>query len=564
MFAEVKSAVGFAHLLPRYKEILTVLWKHGFGEILKLVVLQKVVGMDEKALNEKAAQDELFPTRVRMALEELGPTFIKFGQVLSSRRDLISDELYIELCKLQDHVPPFDGEVAKAIVEEELGKSLKQAFSSFTLKPIAGASIAQVHKAKLRDGTLVAVKVQRPDIRKVIDMDLAILHDLAKFTEKNVTDLSGMNPVGVVEEFSESLLKELDFTHEADNIVRFAAQFEGNHGIKVPEVYQDHSTARVLTMEFITGLSAVDPAALRKHHINPTKLAERLTDIIYEQVLEFGFFHGDPHPGNMCIMPKGVVALMDFGMMGNFSPSFRASLAQLIAGLARKDHPQVMNAILDLSKERFTEDPNKMLSEVEQFTDLHLSKSLKDINLGEVLNKLLDLLRHNRLRMNGSFYLGIKAFTQVEAIGRILDADLNFIERGEPYARPMIERKYKFPHLFEVASRLLTGSLDFMEQFPTDFRNLYQRFKAGKLTLPIEHKIDPKGFEPMRQTMHSVANVLATAVLTASVLICSSILILAVMPPVVWGVSLFGFLGLLWGGTMGLRLAIHVWRHGGL
>ncbi len=564
MFAEVKSAVGFAHLLPRYKEILTVLWKHGFGEILKLVVLQKVVGMDEKALNEKAAQEELFPARVRMALEELGPTFIKFGQVLSSRRDLISDELYIELCKLQDHVPPFDGEVAKAIVEEELGKSLKQAYSSFTLKPIAGASIAQVHKAKLRDGTPVAVKVQRPDIRKVIDMDLAILHDLAKFTEKNVTDLSGMNPVGVVEEFSETLLQELDFTHEADNIVRFAAQFEGNHGIKVPEVYQDHSTAKVLTMEFISGLSVVDPAALRKHHINPTKLAERLTDIIYEQVLEFGFFHGDPHPGNMCIMPKGVVALMDFGMMGNFSPSFRASLAQLIAGLAKKDHPQVMNAILDLSKERFTEDPNKMLAEVEQFTDLHLSKSLKDINLGEVLNKLLELLRHNRLRMNGAFYLGIKAFTQVEAIGRILDADLNFIERGEPYARPMIERKYKFPHLFEVASRFLTGSLDFMEQFPTDFRNLYQRFKAGKLTLPIEHKIDPKGFEPMRQTMHSVANVLATAVLTASVLICSSILILAVMPPVVWGVSLFGFLGLLWGGTMGLRLAIHIWRHGGL
>ncbi|HEY0255979.1 MAG TPA: AarF/UbiB family protein, partial [Candidatus Methylacidiphilales bacterium] len=210
MLEEVKSAVGFAHLLPRYREIVQILWKHGFGEILKLVVLQKVVGMDEKALNEKAAQEELLPVRVRVALEELGPTFVKFGQVLSSRRDLISDEMYIELCKLQDHVPPFDGELAREIVETELGKPVKQLFSSFSAKPVAGASIAQVHVAKLKDGTKVAVKVQRPDIRKVIDLDLAILHDLARFTEKNVTDLSGMDPVGVVEEFSETMLKELD------------------------------------------------------------------------------------------------------------------------------------------------------------------------------------------------------------------------------------------------------------------------------------------------------------------------------------------------------------------
>jgi ubiquinone biosynthesis protein len=564
MLAEVKSAVGFAHLLPRYREILQVLWKHGFGEILKLVVLQKIVGMDEKALNEKVAQEELLPVRVRKALEELGPTFIKFGQVLSSRRDLISDEMYLELCKLQDHVPPFEGEIARAIVEEELGKPVKQLFASFTVKPFAGASIAQVHKAKLRDGTLVAVKVQRPDIRKVIDLDLAILHDLARFTEKNVTDLSGMNPVGVVEEFSETLLQELDFTHEAENAIRFRTQFKHNRWIKVPEVYQDLSTSRVLTMEFISGLSVTDPAALKKHKIDPIALAERLTDLIYEQVLQFGFFHGDPHPGNMCVLPKGVVCLFDFGMMGRFAPSLREGIANLLAGLARKDHPQVMNAILEISKERFTENSDKMLSDVEAFSDLHLSGTLKDIRLGEVLNKLLALLRNNRLRMNGAFYLGIKALTQVEAVGRALDPDINFIKRGEPYARPMIERKYEFPHLYEIATRALTGSLDFLEHFPTDFRNLYQRFKAGKLTIPIEHKIDSEGFEPMRETMHSIANLMATAILTASVLICSSILVLAAMPPVIWGASLFGVLGLLWGTTMGLRLAIHVWKHGGL
>jgi ubiquinone biosynthesis protein len=320
----------------------------------------------------------------------------------------------------------------------------------------------------------------------------------------------------------------------------------------------------VLTLEFISGLSISDPANLRRHRIDCEKLAERLADQIYEQVLDFGFFHGDPHPGNLCVLPKGVVGVMDFGMMGRFAPSTRASIANLLAGLAQKDHPQVMNAILEISKERYTENSDKMLSDVEAFCDLHLAGAIKDINLGEVLNKLLDLLRNNRLRMNGSFYLGVKALTQVEAIGRGLDPDIDFIARGEPYARPMIERKYEFVHLVEIAKRVMTGGIDFVEHFPTDFRNLYQRFKAGKFTIPIEHRIDPDGFNPMRETMHSIANLMASALLTASVLICSSILVLAAMPPVVWGVSLFGFLGLVWGTVMGLRLAIHVWRHGGL
>ena len=564
MFSELKSAVGFAHLIPRYREIIQVLWKHGFGEIFKLVILQQVVGMEDKELTEKATHEESLPVRVRLALEELGPTFIKFGQVLSSRRDLISDDLYFELCKLQDHVPPFDGELAKTIVETELGKPIKTLFSSFTIKPIAGASIAQVHKAKLHDGTKVAVKVQRPDIRKVIDLDLAILHDLAKFVEKNVTDLSGMNPAGVVEEFSATLVKELDFTHEANNANRYRTQFEKNPSVKVPIIYNDHTTSKVLTMEFMTGYSVVDPETLRKHNIDPELLAENLTDMIYEQVLNFGFFHGDPHPGNLCVLPGGVVGVMDFGMMGSFTPSFRASIARLLAGLAKKDHGMVMTAILDISKERFTEDPNKMLSEVEAFSDLNLSGPLENIKLGEVLNKLLALLRHNRLRMDDSFYLGIKAFTQVEAIGQALNPSLNFIARGEPFARPMIEEKYKFPHVTEVLGKLLTGSLDFLEQFPADFRNLYQRFKAGKLTIPIEHKINSEGFEPLRKTMHSIANLMAAAILTASVLICSSILVLASMPPVLWHISLFGFLGLVWGSIMGFRLAIHVWKHGGL
>jgi ubiquinone biosynthesis protein len=563
MIAQIKSAVEFAQHLPRYREIVTVLWKHGFGEILKLVVLQKFLSIEEKP-TVLAVGEVPLPVRLRLALEELGPTFIKFGQVLSSRRDLLPDDIYWELCKLQDGVPPFDGALAQTIAETELKRPLTSLFSSFSISPVGGASIAQVHRAELPNGTKVAVKVQRPGIEKVIELDLAILHDLARFAEKNVPDLSGMNPVGVVEEFSATLLKELDFTHEAANAERFRKQFEGNPAIKAPKVYRHLSTSRVLTMEFISGLSVKDPVALREAGIDPVALAESMTQLIYQQIFDFGFFHGDPHPGNMYVLPGGVVGLIDFGMMGSFTAAFRSSIAQLLAGLAKKDHQQVMSAILEISEERYTSQPSKMLAEVEAFSDLHLSGALKDINLGHVLNQLLELLRRNRLRMNGAFYLGIKAFTQVEAIGRTLDPDLNFIQLGEPYARRLMESKYKLPHVKEILTRLLAGSVDFLEDFPGDFRNFYQRVKAGKLSFPIEHKIDSEGFEPMRKTLDSIANLLATSVLTASVLICSSILVLAHMPPDIWGVSLFGFLGLVWGGFMGFRLALHIWKHGGL
>ena len=564
MLLQLKSAVEFAQHLPRYREIVAVLWKHGFGEMLKLVVLQNFLGMEEKASVASPAGEVPLAVRLRLTLEELGPTFIKFGQVLSSRRDLLPDDVYLELCKLQDGVPPFTGAQAQAIVEAELGRPIGDLFASFSLVPVAGASIAQVHAAQLPDGTKVAVKIQRPDIEKVIELDLAILHDFARFAAQHVPDLSGINPVGVVEEFSATLLKELDFTHEANDAERFGQQFEGNDAVHVPRIYRDLTTPRVLTMEFISGLSIRDPQVLREAGIDPSALARRLANLAYQEVFDFGFFHGDPHPGNMSVLPGGVVGIIDYGMMGSFTPAFRSSLAQLLAGLARKDYSQVMSAILEISEERYTDEPTRMLTEVEAFGELHLSQSLKDINLGTVLNQLLALLRRNKLRMNGAFYLGIKAFTQVEAIGLVLDPNLNFIALGEPYARRLIESKYKLSHMLEVLQRLLSGSIDFLEDFPSDFRNVYQRLKAGKMSVPLEHKINADGFEPLRKTLDSIANLMATALLTASILICSSILILANMPPVIWGISLFGFLGLVWGAITGFRLAIHIWRHGGL
>lgn len=563
---QIKSAVEFASHLPRYREIVGILLKYGFADVLKLVALQRFLGMEDATItiHENGILSKPLPERMRLALEELGPTFVKFGQIVSSRRDLVTDEYYVELCKLQAGVPPFPGKEAKKIIAEELGSSTSELFATFDEEPIAGASIAQVHAAVLSDGTMVAVKVQRPDIEKVIELDLAILQDFARFADRHVPEISGLNPVGVVHEFSATLMKELDFNNEATNAERFAKQFEGNPHIKVPGIFRELTTPKILTMEYMNGLHVTDIEGLRRAKISPTELALHITELIYEQIFDHGFFHGDPHPGNMLVLKDGVTGLLDFGMMGSFTPDFRTSVAHLISGLAEKNHQQVMRSILDMSEEAYAANPGKMLSDVEEFSGTHLNRPLREIRLGEVLNKLLELLRNNHLRMKGSFYLGIKALTQVEAIGRALDPDLNFIILGEPYARKLIEGKYRPQRIFGVFHKLFTESLDFLEDFPHDFHNLYQRLKLGKINIPLEHKIDPQGFEPLRKTLDSIANRLTNAILAASMLICSSILILSHIPPSWGGISVFGLIGLGFGVYMCLRLVLSIWKHGGL
>lgn len=553
--------------LPRYREILSVLFKYGFADVLRLVALQHILRIEDATIRkhpDDAILSKPLPERLRLALEALGPTFIKFGQILSSRRDLITDDYFIELSKLQSGVPPFPGKEARDIVEKELGHPMKLLFSDFHEKPIGSASIAQVHRATLKDGTPVAIKVQRPDIEKTISLDVIILNDLARFVEKHVPEAAGLNPTGVVQEFTETLQRELDFENEASNAERFADQFEGNPDIKVPKIYRDHSTSRVLTMDFITGVAITDTEALKAQGTDPSSLAATMTGLIYEQIFDHGFFHGDPHPGNMTVLPDSRIVLYDYGMMGKFTPQMRESIALLVSGLGEKNHAQTTRSILDLSEEGIASDQMLLQAEVEKFAEQNLNKPLRDISLGAVLNSLLDLLRDNHLRMKPAFYLGIKALAQVEAIGRALDPELNFILLGEPYATRVLVGKFGVGRVGSILKGVAVELLDFLRDFPADFRQLYQSIRRGKLSIPLEHKIDPKGFEPLRETLDSIANRLANAILTAAVLICSSIVILASVPPHFAQVSIPGTIGLLFGAYMCLRLVFSIWKHGGL
>lgn len=561
----LRSAVDFATHMPRYREILHVLFKYGFADILKLVILQKLLGNEPTPPSTKVeVLEDPLPVRLRLALEELGPTFIKFGQMLSSRRDLITDDYYEELCKLQDSVPTFPTKEARRIIEEQLEESIKKVFSEFNDQPIAGASIAQVYRAHLLDGTEVAVKVRRPGIAKVIEQDTAILMDFAGFLERHVTEMAGLNPRGIVQEFIASLHREMDFENEASNAERFREQFDGNPHIMVPEIYRELTTPQVVTMDFVRGTRINSLPQLRKLGVDPVLLSENITDLIYKMIFTYGFFHGDPHPGNMTVLEGGVVGLYDYGMMGTLSPALRESIATLILGLVERDYQLTMRAILEMSEEGVVKHPEKMLIEVESFSEEHLNRPLRELNLAHVFSKLLALLRNHCLRMKSSFYMGIKALVQVQNIGMSLNPDLNFIQRGESYAAKILQTRLAPSTIWKLSCRLLEESVDFLKRFPHDFRTFYESLKRGKYSIPLEHKIDPQGFEPLRKTLDSIANRMTNAILTASVLICSSIVTLAHIPPLLHGVSVPGATGLCFGVYMCLRLLFSIWRHGGL
>ncbi|MDD5262057.1 MAG: AarF/UbiB family protein [Methylacidiphilales bacterium] len=561
----IKSAVETWAQVPRYREIFSVLYKYGFADFLQLVHLRALSDLLNRRLSKAdlALQHKPAPVRLRMALEELGPTFVKLGQILSSRRDFIDEEFHNELHKLQEHVAPFPGEQAKAILEAELKQEPSKLFKKFQTRPIASASVSQVHRATLHTGELVAVKIQRPDILKTIEMDLAILMEIARFLDKHVEVIAVLNPTGIVRDFSKTMLRELDFLNEASNMRRFQKQFSDKESIRVPRVYDEFTTSRVLVMEYLEGLHIDQPEALVDAGVDPVALSETISGLIFEQVLELGFFHADPHPGNMAVMKDGVVALYDYGMMGQLTPAFREDIADLLMGLTERDARMIMYAIIGMSEESFVEDPIRMEADIEAFNENHLNKPLKEIQVGYVLNRLLDLLMTHKLRMKPAFYLGIKALSQIEAIGLVLNPDLNFIELGRPHATRLLMEKLDLPRLWKGAGKIVLETMRLLEHLPGDLKEVYFRMRSGRFSLPVEHKINPEGFEPLRKTLDQIANRMADAILSAAVLICSSVIILSMIPPLIHGIPLLGIIGLGVGAFMTLRLFLAIWRHGG-
>ncbi len=547
----------------RYRQILTVLIKYGFGSLVDRLKISQYVEVGLQLITRRHREHiEKLSTaeRVRMALEELGPTFIKLGQVLSTRPDLVPPDFVVELCRLQQDVPPFPFAQARVVIEAELGQPLEKMFERFDECSIAAASIGQVHRARLRSGDEVVVKVQRPDIEALVEVDLEILLHLALLAERHVEDLRIFRPSRMIEEFTRVLERELDFRTEAAHVERFAGDFLHDDTLYVPKVYRAYSARRVLTLEYVAVIPVTDVARLERAGLDPRVLAQRGAELTLKQIFVHGFFHADPHPGNVFALPGNVVCLLDFGMMGRLDRHGREYFADLIYAVASRDPPRTTTALLRLTiHDEDTElDLRRLECDVAEFIDLNISPVLGELDFSKLLHAMLELVRRHRLTIPPDLVMMMKAAATIESLARRLDPQLNLVECAKPYVQRLKFARFgptRLMHdMFESGGELLHLALE----IPGGLRDLLRLAKRGGLKIGFEHR----GLENLLETHERVANRVSFAIVVAALIVGSSLIVQSRLPPTWHDIPVIGLVGYLAAGAMGFILLAAMIRHG--
>jgi ubiquinone biosynthesis protein len=500
------------------------------------------------------------PERLRMAFEELGPTFIKLGQLLSTRPDFVPPDYLDELAKLQDDVPPFSFAEVEEIVFSETGKKTAELFHSFGEHPLAAASIGQVHRATLWDGQEVVVKVQRPDIDQIVAVDLEILAHLASLTEMYLEELQGHRPTAIVEEFARTLSNELDYSVELSNIQRFARQFEGNRTVYVPKVYRELSTDRILTMENIRGIKSSNIDALRQNGTDLRLVAERGTNLIMEQIFVHGFFHADPHPGNVFILPDNVICFIDFGMMGRLSRQNREDFTDLLFQVIDRNERKVTDIVLKLTNHYVEVDRDALSRDLSEMLDRYLYLPLKEMEAGKILQQLLELVSRHKIYFKPNLYLMMKAISTVEGVGLMLYPELELIRLAEPFMRRVKADRISIGRIADETGTTTSEYLELIRELPDEMRSILRQIRQGRMKLEFEHL----GVEKLRTALDQVSNRISFAIVLAALIIGSSIIVHSNIPPRWNDIPIIGLVGFLFAGVMGFWLLISIIRHGRL
>ncbi len=558
------GAIGrtYRHL-NRYHLILRVLFKYGFEDLVERLHIDQYLESGLQMINRKPREQvHRFSRaeRLRMALEELGPTFVKLGQLLSTRPDFIPPEYLSELAKLQDKVPPFTYEEVVTIFKEELCATPDELFSRFDPEPLAAASIGQVHRAVMQDGTQVVVKVQRPGIENIIAVDLEILAHIAELMEEHLEEVQGHRPSAIVHEFARSLSKEIDFSIELTNIQRFARQFEGNRDIHVPEVYPKLSGERILVLEYIEGIKAGDIDELRAAGHDLGVIARRGANLVMEQVFVHGFFHADPHPGNILVMEEDVICFIDFGQMGRLSLRDREQFTDLVLNLVSGNERKVTAGVLKLTIQHGDVDYDDLSRDLGDLMDQYLYRPLGELAAGKILQDLLDLVTRHKLSLKPNLYLMLKALSTVEGVGLQLDPDLELITLAQPFMEKIKFARLRPSRLAMEAEETGSEYLSLLRELPREMRMILRQVRDGRMKLEFEHR----GLETLRRSLDRVSNRIAFAIVLAAQIIGSSLIVLAGIPPKWYGIPLIGLAGFLVAGIMGFWLLVSIIRHGRL
>ncbi|MCP4023061.1 MAG: AarF/ABC1/UbiB kinase family protein [Desulfobacteraceae bacterium] len=538
------GAVGRTYRnINRYRQILTILFKYGFGNIINALNIDQYLEIGLKMISRARPEkvERLTPAqRVRLIFEELGPTFIKFGQILSTRPDLIPLHYIFELEKLQDNVPKFSFDAVQKILAKEFGIDQKP-FASIEEEPFASASIGQVHLATLKNKEKVAVKIQRPGIRKLIKVDLEIMHHLATLIERHIEDLSFFRPIKIVEEFASTLERELDYTLEASNMERVAKQFVYDSSIYIPKVYLDCSTDIVLTMEYIQGIKISDIEALDKAGMNRKLITRQGADLILTQVFEFGFFHADLHPGNMFALPGNVLCLVDFGMMGFMDRQGRDVFIDLIGSVVMENSSAACRYLLEITE--YDEEPDMRILErdISNFTGDYLTKTLKHINMGRLLQDLLKITVKHKLRMYPDTFLMMKSFAAVEGVAHRLDPDFDMVGHAAPFIKKKKIERFSGKRISEDVARISVESLQFLQEVPRESLSIIRQIRRGHLVFGFE----VQKLEKILTTYSKANHKLSVSIIIAALIIASSLLLSNKVPPQFLGISILGIGGVV-------------------
>jgi ubiquinone biosynthesis protein len=547
--------------LGRYRQILSVLFKYGFGEFVDALKIERYLEISLPLLfkkEPKAGEKLSRPERIRRVLEELGPTFIKLGQILSTRPDLIPLEYLKELAKLQDEVPSFPYEEVCEVIGKELGQPPELVFQTFEKEPFAAASIGQVHRARLPNNEDVVVKVQRPGIQEIIETDLEIMLHLASLMERHLEEFEVQRPTRIVSVFARSIEKEINYLLEATNIERFARLFLEDQTVYVPKVYRQYTTKRVITMEYVEGIKASEIVSLQEGGYDLKKIASSGAALIMKQIFVHGFFHADPHPGNVFILPENIICFLDFGMMGRISRKERTDFADLVMRVVSRDEKKVVDSILKITYQSEQPDLETLENDCAELIDRYVGLPLKDLEMGLVLQHLLEIISRHRLSLKPNFYLLVKATSTIETVGGMLDPDFDIIQHAEPFIRKIQMDRLNPRKIMGAIIESGAELVQLFKEIPAGLRDVLSLTRQGRIKIEFEHR----GLETLYEHLEQITNRLAFAIVLAAQIIGSALIVLADLPPKWNGIPIIGLVGFLLAGIMGFWLLVSMLRHG--
>ncbi|MBD9367653.1 2-polyprenylphenol 6-hydroxylase [Xanthomonas sp. XNM01] len=556
------ETLGTVRDLGRLQEIASVLIRHGFGDLVRRIGLAGALERAGRLLHwhDGEGTARMAPAaRVRRALEELGPTFVKFGQVLATRVDLFPPEWIAELSKLQNAVPALPFESIRGQLTEDLGAPPETVFARLDEIPLAAASLAQTHRAWLEDGTAVVLKVRRPGIREVIEADLRLLARLAEIVEAQAPDLRRYRPAEVVHEFTLSLRRELDFAAECRNAERIAANFAGREDIVIPKVHWQWTCERLNVQAFVVGIRGSDLPAVDAAGLDRRALARTGAGIVLKMVLEDGFFHADPHPGNIFYLSGERIGVIDFGMVGRISEQRRFQVVQLLHGLVEQDAPGVTEILLEWGEGRGEIEEPRLQADIGAFVDQYRGVPLKDLRMGTMLGDVTTILRDHGLSLPSDLALMIKAFLTLEGVGRQLDPDFDMASAARPYVERAMLARYSPRALLRRVRGSTLDALELAGDMPRELRRLLRAARRGRLHLQVEVTT----LKAFGEQVDRAANRLTMGVVTAALVIGSSI----VMHSAGGGVPsrwllVLGVLGFVGAALCGVWILFSIWRSG--